>query len=111
MTQLPGCTAIEVGPQEDGPTPTRADVLSIEREDGPTAAAHAALNAALRDSAPPCEGDETFTADRLSEADISFCKAMCSVCPAFDLCEAYATASSARNGFWAGHLYTAKGRT
>ncbi|GLI28497.1 hypothetical protein ARHIZOSPH14_27390 [Agromyces rhizosphaerae] len=68
------------------------------------------LNAALREYAPPCDGDALFTADRVSAEDRARCTSICGRCLVSDLCDAAATAAKVTSGFWAGHHYSEKGR-
>ncbi|WP_347756815.1 WhiB family transcriptional regulator [Agrococcus sp. ProA11] len=74
------------------------------------AVAWSALNAALEDNAPPCDGRALFTADRLSEEERALCASICASCPVLDLCNAYAVASGPTFGFWAGHAYSLGGK-
>jgi hypothetical protein len=93
---LHGCTAILPSPQEE--VRSQADV------------AWDALHASLREFLPPCHARDLFTADRLSDEQRAECASICATCPVADLCDAYATAANVPSGFWAGHLYTPKGK-
>lgn len=73
-------------------------------------AAWEALNAEVRDYAPPCDGHALFTADGLSDEQRALCASICAECPVVALCDAYATAAKVTSGFWAGHSYTEKGK-
>lgn len=68
-----------------------------------------ALNAELEEVAPPRDGLDEFTADRLSDDERELCELICARCPLLDLCAAYATAAKVPSGFWAGHSWTHKG--
>lgn len=74
-------------------------------------AAWAALDDALQDYEPPCDGNDLFTADGLGESARSECAALCARCLVSDLCEAFADAANVKCGFWAGYAYTTKGRS
>lgn len=73
-------------------------------------AAWAALDDALQDYEPPCDGNELFTADGLGESARAECAALCARCLVSDLCEAFADAANVKCGFWAGHQYGNYGR-
>lgn len=61
--------------------------------DAPTVAqAFAALQAALRTTAPLCEGDSRFTADNADPAPL---KLLCRACPLFQQCRALALTNPA----------------
>lgn len=68
-----------------------------------------ALNAALEDVTPPCSGLPLFTADSRTDDERETCEVVCSRCPVFDLCDAYASAA-ADDGYWAGAERSAKRR-
>lgn len=72
--------------------------------------AWASLNAALQDREPECAGLDLFTADGLSDADRTVCASICAQCPVIAECASYASAAGVTAGFWAGHLYTVKGK-
>jgi hypothetical protein len=98
MTEnLHGCTAILLGPEEE--VRSQAEV------------AWDALHASLRESLPPCADRALFTADRLSEEQRDECASICATCPVASVCDAYAVAARVQSGFWAGYLYSPKGRT
>ncbi|KXC06427.1 WhiB family transcriptional regulator [Microbacterium hominis] len=67
-------------------------------------AAWDALNAALEDYTPPCDGRALFTADRLSDEQLAECVAICARCPIALECRTYATAAKVECGIWAGQL-------
>ena len=69
-----------------------------------------ALDAALREVTPPCDGDPLFTAERLTDREREHCADLCARCPLLDLCDDYAMAVMPPAGFWAGYLYSAKGK-
>lgn len=73
--------------------------------------AWAALDAALQEYEPPCDGHDAFTADQLTEGERAWCAVLCAGCLVSELCETYAKAANVRVGFWAGHSYTTKGRS
>lgn len=73
--------------------------------------AWARLSAALRDSAPGCAGLDIFTADQLTGDQLDFCDGICTRCPVFDLCDAFALAARVQAGFWAGRLFSPKATT
>ncbi len=94
MTYLPGCATPNLASQEEN---------DAERAWG-------ALHASLREFLPPCHARDLFTADRLSDQQRAECASICASCPVAGLCDAYATAAKVPSGFWAGHLYTPKGK-
>lgn len=69
-----------------------------------------ALNAAMEDDAPLCEGQALFTTDGLNNEDRAVCASICVRCPVADLCNAYAMAAKMTSGFWAGRYYSPKAR-
>lgn len=68
------------------------------------------LNAELREVTPPCDGLDEFTAGGLTDDERELCESICARCPLLDLCDAYASAARVTSGFWAGHLWTTKGK-
>lgn len=68
------------------------------------------LNAELEEVAPPCDGLDEFTADRLSDDERELCELICARCPLLDLCDAYASAAKVPSGFWAGYSWTHNGK-
>jgi hypothetical protein len=73
-------------------------------------AAWDALNEALEDYAPPCNGRALFTADSRTDEQRALCASISARCPVADLCDAYATAAKVASGFWAGRSYPQRGR-
>ncbi len=73
-------------------------------------AAWAALDDALQDYEPPCDGNPLFTADSLNEGERALCGMCCARCHVADLCEGYAKAANVKCGFWAGRQYGKNGR-
>lgn len=69
-----------------------------------------ALNSAPEHKAPPCEDLDLFTADRLTPEERTRCESVCASCPLLAVCDAYAVTAKVQAGFWAGYLYTLKGR-
>lgn len=59
-------------------------------------AAWAALDDALQDYEPPCEGNPLFTADRLTDGEREALGYRCARCLVSDLCEAFATAANVK---------------
>lgn len=60
----------------------------------------AALQDALRDVQPSCQGVDAYTADRPSEDDVATMRAICASCPVQKLCQAYALAAKPQAGSW-----------
>lgn len=85
----------------ESPTPRRAGIDRVE-------AANAALQQALRQETPACDGDDRFTASRSSPLRGEEKKDLyltCFDCPIFEQCSAYATAAKPAAGYWAGKNY------
>lgn len=72
--------------------------------------AFAALVDALEAETPPCRGDLRYLADQLSIKDMGEIQLLCSTCPAFRLCRAYALAERPSSGVWAGERWIEKKR-
>ncbi|MBB3158292.1 hypothetical protein FHS07_001988 [Microbacterium proteolyticum] len=60
----------------------------------------AALQDALREVTPSCDGMDAYTADRPSEDDVETMRAICESCPVLKLCQAYAAAGRPSAGNW-----------
>ena len=69
-----------------------------------------ALNAALHDITPLCQGRELFTTDGLADEDLAVLATICARCPVAGLSNSYATAAKVTSGFWAGRYYSSKAR-
>ena len=57
---------------------------------------------AMETHRPACEGIDLFTADDLTNADVSACAAVCAECPLFIECDAYRRIARPAAGVWAG---------
>lgn len=60
----------------------------------------AALQDALRDVTPSCDGMDAYTDDRPSEDDVTAIAGICASCPVLELCQAYAVAGRPSAGHW-----------
>lgn len=69
-----------------------------------------ALSQALEEYPPPCTGRALFTADSITVEQQELCESICARCRVSPQCDAYATASKPRMGFWAGHRHTQAGK-
>ncbi|GAA3654477.1 WhiB family transcriptional regulator [Microbacterium marinilacus] len=63
------------------------------------------LDAVLTAHAPACAGDDRFTADHPTTADVDAMAAVCATCPAQAACDDYAAAALPPVGVWAGTRY------
>ncbi|WP_314455801.1 hypothetical protein [uncultured Microbacterium sp.] len=60
----------------------------------------AALQDALRNITPSCDGMDTYTADRPSEDDVAAMMKICASRPVLELCQAYAVVGRPSAGHW-----------
>ena len=82
-------------------TPTRSEETLAQR--ARAAATRAVLIRAMEDTAPACDGLETFTRDKFVEPEeAEIMRGICAECALFDLCAAYASAGRPAAGMWAG---------
>ncbi len=72
--------------------------------------AYTALTTAIANESPPCRGDRRFTADELLPEEMGALQLVCSTCPLFGLCRAYALAARPPAGVWAGERWAEKRR-
>ncbi len=89
--------------------PGCVDISPVSQEGQSAESAWEALHASLCELLPPCHARDLFTADRLSDEQMTECAAICQRCPVLELCDAYATAARPPSGFWAGRFYSPKG--
>ncbi len=60
----------------------------------------AALQDALHDVTPSCDGVDAYTDDHPSEDDVATMTRICASCPVGALCAAYASTATPAAGFW-----------
>jgi len=63
------------------------------------------LSLALVETTPACAGDDLFTVDTPTAADVETMRPLCDSCPLFDLCRQYADLERPKVGYWAGKTY------
>lgn len=68
-------------------------------------AEYQALADALTEITPHCHGDDRFTADDLTNPEVTNLKRICAGCEIRDLCAAYGAAARPPAGVWAGRTY------
>jgi len=67
--------------------------------------AYNALSLALTEIVPACAGDDLFTVDTPTPAEIEVMQPLCDSCPLLDLCRQYADLERPKVGYWAGKTY------
>lgn len=72
--------------------------------------AYAHLLDAIETEAPPCRGDSRYLADQLPIEVLGELQLVCSTCPVFRLCRAYALAERPPAGVWAGERWSERKR-
>lgn len=97
-------TATPATPEQ--PKRTRPGTRRME-----SAVAYGRLSAAMLDTPPACRNDFRFTLD--DPAHDNELAEICTGCPLYALCHAYAEIERPKGGLWAGKRYTqsAAGRT
>lgn len=73
-------------------------------------AAHARLLEGMIERTPGCRGIDAFTEEHPSPDNVALMTTICGSCDLQLLCRRYADAERPPLGFWAGQLYTTKGR-
>lgn len=63
--------------------------------------AWSALQLALEQHTPACEGDTRYTSDTLTNADKTDMATICESCPLLELCRTYKTTARPKAGHWA----------